>query len=41
MKRFTELIRMMDPEDKKELLEDIVGWGCLFGIAFMLSGICV
>jgi len=41
MKRIREMFRSMDPEDKKDLIENIVAWGSLFGIAFMLSGICV
>lgn len=34
-------IREMDPEEKKDLVESVIGWVSLFGIAFMLSGICV
>lgn len=34
-------IREMDSEEKKDLIESVIGWGSLFGIAFMLSGICV
>lgn len=41
MRKIKALIREMDPEDKKDLIENIVAWGSLFGIAFMLSGICV
>lgn len=41
MKQIIEDVRRMDPEDKKDLIESIIGWGSLFGIAFMLSGICV
>lgn len=41
MKQIHEMIRSMEPEDKKDLIESIIGWGSLFGIAFMLSGICV
>lgn len=41
MKTIKALIREMDPEDKKDLIENIAAWGSLFGIAFMLSGICV
>lgn len=41
MKAIKTWIREMDPEDKKDLIENIVAWSSLFGIAFMLSGICV
>lgn len=41
MRKIKALIREMDPEDKKDLIENIVAWGSLFGIAFMLTGICV
>ena len=41
MKTIKGWIREMDPEDKKDLVESIVGWGSLFGIAFMLTGICI
>ena len=41
MKTIKGWIREMDPEDKNDLVESIVGWGSLFGIALMLSGICV
>lgn len=41
MKTIKALIREMDPEDKKDLIENIVAWGSLFGIAFMLTGVCV
>lgn len=41
MKVIKTWIGEMDPEDKKDLIENIVAWGSLFGIAFMLSGICV
>ena len=41
MKMIKEWIREMDSEDKKDLIENIAAWGSLFGIAFMLSGICV
>lgn len=41
MKTIKALIREMDPEDKKDLIENIVAWGSLFGIAFMLTGVCI
>lgn len=41
MKKIKVWIREMDPEDKKDLIENIAAWGSLFGIAFMLTGICV
>lgn len=41
MKMIKVWIREMDPEDKKDLIESVAAWGSLFGIAFMLSGICV
>ena len=41
MKTIKGWIREMNPEDKKDLVESIVAWGSLFGIAFMLSGICI
>ena len=41
MKVIKTWIREMDPEDKKDLIENIVAWGSLFGIVFMLTGICV
>lgn len=41
MENIKAWIREMDPEEKKDLIESVIGWGSLFGIAFMLSGICV
>lgn len=41
MKKFKAWIMEFDPEDRKDFVESIVGWGSLLGIVFMLSGICV
>ena len=41
MKEIRTWIRELEPEDRKELLENIAGWVCLMAIVFMLSGICV
>lgn len=40
MKRIRDMFRSMEPEDKKDLIENVISWGSLFAIGFMLSGIC-
>lgn len=41
MEKMRAWINEVDPEDKKDILENIIGWGSLVAILFMLSGICV
>ena len=41
MKEIRTWIRELEPEDRKDIIENIIGWGSLMAIVFMLSGICV
>lgn len=41
MEKVRMWISEIDPEDRKDIIENIIGWGSLVAILFMLSGICV